>query len=204
MEAFAPNVLAFYLISAVAIILAILAVTTANLVRAALALAFGFFSLAGIFWLLGSPFVAVLQLVVNAGAIPIVTIFIVMMTQSRFSQLRNPLFAAVALLVAIPLLIAAFSFFPSPATTALTQTTPLTVEALGVELLSQRGAEVTLSSGETMTVQAGTILAFEVTAIILLVAFVGSIILARRESLILKLESGSKPAAEGKAADADA
>ncbi len=169
--------LAFYIISAIVIVFALLVVTTANLVRAALALAFCFFSIAGIFWILGSPFVAVLQLVVNAGAIPIVTIFIVMMTQSDLS--KTTLLAALwAIPVAVLLALVALKFFLSP-NTIQAKTTPLGIQQLGVELLSVRNKEIELNAESSFLVQGGSIVVFEVTAILLLVAFVGAIILAR-------------------------
>ena len=179
MEPFSPSPLAFYLIALTAVAMAVLAVTSSNLVRASLALAFCLFSLAGIFWLLGSPFMAALQLLINAGAIPITTIFMVLMTHSRFSRLRSPLSAIAGLLVALPVLIASLVFVSSRATGGA-QPTPLGLERLGVELLSQRGATHTLSTGETMIVQGGTIVAFQVAAVILLVALVGAIIIAFR------------------------
>ncbi|MBS3965711.1 MAG: NADH-quinone oxidoreductase subunit J [Truepera sp.] len=178
MEPFSPSPVAFYLIALTAVAMAVLAVTSSNLVRASLALAFCLFSLAGIFWLLGSPFMAALQLLINAGAIPITTIFMVLMTHSRFSRLRSPLSAIVGLLVALPLLGA--SFLLVSRATGAAQPTPLGLERLGVELLSQRGATHTLSTGETMVVQGGTIVAFQVAAVILLVALVGAIIIAFR------------------------
>lgn len=172
------NTLSFYIISAVVITLALLAVTTVNLVRAALALAFCFFALAGIFWILGSPFIAVLQLVVNAGAIPIITIFIVMMTHSNYSP--NTHLAILWILpVSILFCLAAMIFFLSPNTANL-QVTPLSTEQLGIELLSIRGREVKMANGDLFLVQGGSIVAFELTALVLLVAFVGAIILAKK------------------------
>jgi NADH-quinone oxidoreductase subunit J len=178
MEPFSPSPVAFYLIALTAVAMAVLAVTSSNLVRASLALACCLFSLAGIFWLLGSPFMAALQLLINAGAIPITTIFMVLMTHSRFSRLRSPLSAIAGLLVALPLLGA--SFLLVSRATGGAQPTPLGLERLGVELLSQRGATHTLSTGETIVVQGGTIVAFQVAAVILLVALVGAIIIAFR------------------------
>ncbi len=170
--------LAFYMISAVIIAFAILAVTTANLVRAALALAFCFFAVAGIFWILGSPFIAALQLVVNAGAIPIVTIFIVMMTRSGYSKTNF-----LAILWTIPIVIAltlvALNTFLS-INTINARANPLSIKELGVELLSVRGKEVSLGAGESLIVKGGSVVVFEITAILLLVSLVGSIILARK------------------------
>lgn len=189
MEAFTPSLTAFYIISGVTLGLALLAVTTPNLVRAALALAFSFFALAGIFWLLGSPFLAVLQLVINAGAIPIVTIFIVMMTHSRSSPLRNRLSVLWALLVSVPLAVIILWLLPTPLTGTGSAIVPLSVERLGVELLSARDAVRTLSTGEVLRVQGGTIVAFEVVALVLLVALVGAILLARRDDPILRKQT---------------
>ncbi len=169
--------LIFYIISAVIIAFAILVVTTANLVRSALALAFCFFAIAGIFWILGSPFLAVLQLVVNVGAIPIVTIFIVMMTRSNNSKTK---LSTVLWVMPITILLAlvALNLFLSPENIKI-QATPLSTEQLGIELLSVRGKEVTLKSGELFMVRGGSVVVFEVTAILLLVTFVGTIILAK-------------------------
>ena len=195
-------IVAFYILSALIVGLAVLAVTASNLVRAALALAFSFFSVAGIFWLLGSPFLAVLQLVINAGAIPIVTIFIVMMTQSRVSRLKSPLSAVWALLVAVPFTVGVLLFLP-PATVG-TPLVPLGVERLGVELLSERGRVVTLSDGGIVTVQGGAILAFEATALVLLVALVGAVLLARREDATVRSRSAQQDPSQRELADADA
>lgn len=180
--------IAFYILSTLVVGLALLSVLASNLVRAALALAFSFFMISGIFWILGSPFVAVLQLVVNAGAIPIVTIFIVMMTRSRYSRATVPK-ALWAIVLCVPLAIAAINFLPSTnvqklGVTQTEQITPLSIERLGIELLSIRGRTVTESSGESYQTVTGSILAFEATAIVLLVAFVGAIILAKHEPVL--------------------
>ena len=195
-------IVAFYILSALIVGLAVLAVTASNLVRAALALAFSFFSVAGVFWLLGSPFLAALQLVINAGAIPIVTIFIVMMTQSRVSRLKSPLAAVGALLVAVPFAVGVLLFLPSAVIG--TPLAPLGVERLGVELLSERGRVVTLSDGGVMTVQSGAILAFEATALVLLVALVGAVLLARREDRAVRSRSVQQDPNQRELADADA
>lgn len=183
---------AFYILSSLIIVFALISVLASNLVRAALALAFSFFMISGIFWVLGSPFVAVLQLVVNAGAIPIVTIFIVMMTRSRYSRATIPK-TMWALVLCIPLALAALNFLPNAATGSLSnsqtnQITPLSIERLGIELLSIRGRTVTqhtgANDGEAYTTIAGSILAFEATALVLLVAFIGAIILAKHEPVL--------------------
>jgi len=169
----------FYILSALIITFALAAVLFPNLVRAALALAFCFFAVAGLFWLLGSPFLAVLQLVVNVGAIPIVTIFIVMMTRSRYARAKLSTLWWSLPVAGVGLLTLRFLLGNSSASSSSHY---LTTERLGIELLSIRGREVEASSG-AFSVTTGTILAFEVTALVLLVAFVGAIILAQREDM---------------------
>ncbi len=191
-----PSLAAFYLIGTIAVGFAVVAVTSVNLVRAALALVFSFFTLAGIFWLLGSPFVAVQQLVVNAGAIPIVTIFIVMMTRSRSETGGNVIVPLSAALLAVPAGLALLWLLSGPVGQA-DSITPISTERIGAELLSQRGAELELSTGP-LSVETGSLIAFEATAVVLLVAFVGAIILARRESSLLK----APPEAQEQHADA--
>lgn len=201
MAPFEPDLIAFYALSAVVVGLALMAVTAGNLVRAVIALAFSFFAVGGVFWILGSPFLAVLQLVINAGAIPVVTIFIVMMTQGRRSVLTSRMQVAWGLLLAAPLATAIVVLGVAPGSAGWTAVTPLTVERLGYELLSVRGRESTLSTGEAIIAEAGTIVAFEVVALVLLVAFVGAIILAKREEPTLR--PGKTSELEPEVADAD-
>ncbi len=178
MDAFSPSLVAFYVLSALVVALALVAVSASNLIRAAIALAFSFFAVSGLFWLLGSPFLAVVQLVVNAGAISIVTVFIVMMTHSRRTYLRGWSAVAAALVVTLPLaaLLVAFGRDPS----ATEGPFVLGVERFGVELLSVRGRESILSSGERLVAETGAIVAFEVAALVLLGALVGAVVLARQ------------------------
>ncbi len=69
----------FYLASAVAIISTILAVTRLNAVHALLYAIVSLLSVAVIFFALGAPFVAALEVIVYAGAIMVLFIFVVMM-----------------------------------------------------------------------------------------------------------------------------
>lgn len=69
----------FYISSAVAIIATIMAITRYNPVHALLYLVVSFMSVAMIFLSLGAPFVAALEIIVYAGAIIVLFIFVVMM-----------------------------------------------------------------------------------------------------------------------------
>lgn len=70
----------FYLFAAVTVISAFFVVTTRNIVHSAFYLLFTFFGVAGLYVLLGSDFLAIVQLVIYVGGILILLIFGVMLT----------------------------------------------------------------------------------------------------------------------------
>lgn len=172
--------LAFYLVALVVVSAAIYAVSSPKLLNAALSLALSFFAVGGLYFLLGAPFLGVLQVLINAGAIPIVTVFIIMMTQSRVT-LMKPITVAYWAAAAFVLVIAAGLYTPqirgfTARGGALTDVNNASSKDIGLMLLSS-----TTTNGRP-----GTLLAFEVASVILLVAMVGAIILARREGETIK------------------
>lgn len=72
--------LIFYLFAALTLISAFFVVTNRNIVHSAFFLLFTFFGVAGIYVLLGADFVAIVQLIVYVGAILILMLFGVMLT----------------------------------------------------------------------------------------------------------------------------
>lgn len=71
----------FYLIAAIMIISTGMAVTRSNLVHAVLYLVISFFGSAVLFFLLGAPLLGALEVIIYAGAIMILFLFIVMMVK---------------------------------------------------------------------------------------------------------------------------
>jgi NADH-quinone oxidoreductase subunit J len=69
----------FYLTALIAVATSVLAISRANAVHALLYLVLSFLSVALIFFLLGAPFVAALEVVVYAGAIMVLFVFVVML-----------------------------------------------------------------------------------------------------------------------------
>ncbi len=69
----------FYVSAVIALISAVAVVTRVNAMHALLYLALMFISLASVLWTLGAPFAAVLEIVVYAGAIMVLFVFVVMM-----------------------------------------------------------------------------------------------------------------------------
>lgn len=69
----------FYLLAGVILVSTILAITRRNLVHAAIYLVLSFFGSAMLFYLFGAPLLAALEVIVYAGAIMILFVFIIMM-----------------------------------------------------------------------------------------------------------------------------
>lgn len=70
---------AFYLASAVAILATVFAITNPNPVHALLSLIVSLLAVAMIFFVLGAPFAGILEIIVYAGAILVLFVFVVMM-----------------------------------------------------------------------------------------------------------------------------
>lgn len=73
------NLIAFYIAAAVAVVTTALVITQKNAVQALLYLAISLISLAVIFYDLGAPFMAALEVIIYAGSIIVLFIFVVMM-----------------------------------------------------------------------------------------------------------------------------
>lgn len=69
----------FYITSAIAVIATIMVITNHNLIHALLYLVVSFLAVAVVFYLLGAPFVAALEVIIYAGAIVVLMIFVIMM-----------------------------------------------------------------------------------------------------------------------------
>lgn len=71
--------LTFYISAVVAVVATIMVITRYNMVHALLYLVVSFLAVAHIFFVLGAPFVAALEIIIYAGAIVVLLIFVIMM-----------------------------------------------------------------------------------------------------------------------------
>jgi NADH-quinone oxidoreductase subunit J len=69
----------FYILAAVVLFATLMAITARHAVHAIIYLATSFFALAAIFYLLGAPLVAVFEVIIYAGAIMVLFLFVIMM-----------------------------------------------------------------------------------------------------------------------------
>src|SRR5574338_575945 len=82
-------VIAFYVLSAIAIVSAFAVIAARNPVHSVLFLILTFFNAAGLFVLIGAEFLAMLLVVVYVGAVAVLFLFVVMMLDVDFAALRQ-------------------------------------------------------------------------------------------------------------------
>ena len=166
--------LTFYLFAAVAVAASLLVIAQRNPIYSVLLLIASFGALSGLYVLLDAPFVAVIQIIVYAGAIMVLFLFVVMLLnapheETEFDERVHPL------LQAGPMRFGAFL-------AAL-----LMVELVWALLRGGGEAGDFPGRGVSSVKEIGRLLfseyafAFEVTSILILVAMVGAVVLARRE-----------------------
>jgi NADH-quinone oxidoreductase subunit J len=173
-----PETLVFYVFSALAIGASALVIGQRNPMYSVLLLIASFGALAGLYIQLDAPFVAVAQIIIYAGAIMVLFLFVVMLLNApredaaeydRVHPLRHPGITRFGALLA-GLLIVQLAWALSTAT------------GLQAPVGSRAGAGAVSSVREL-----GRVLferhgfAFEATSILILVAMVGAVVLARRE-----------------------
>lgn len=160
----------FILLALVAIGTGLLVVIARNPIHSALSLVACFVQIAALFVLLGSPFLAVIQIFVYVGAIMVLFLFVIMMldvrkeAHTRFIQKGvMPTFLVLLALASELLLL-------------LTQSSRLhTVMAPQRVIVDEPTKQLSLSLFRDF------LLPFEVASVILLVALIGAVVLARSE-----------------------
>ena len=81
--------MAFYLFAFVAIASAVMVISARNPVHSVLFLILAFFNAAGLFVLMGAEFLAMILVVVYVGAVAVLFLFVVMMLDINFAELRE-------------------------------------------------------------------------------------------------------------------
>jgi NADH-quinone oxidoreductase subunit J len=164
--------LAFYTLAAFILGFGVLVITARNTVHSIMFLVVDFLFIAALYVLLGAQFLAVIQVVVYAGGIVVLYLFVVMLVNLKRPpeahqdrRRRGRLGLIVALVVLVELTAISAYKYVSPAAGL----PPVT--ALGPDNVAQVGTML----------YTDYLVPFELASILLLVAMVGAIILARRE-----------------------
>ena len=173
-----PETVTFYLLAGVAIVASALVIGQRNPMYSVLLLIASFAALAGLYIQLDAPFVAVAQIIIYAGAIMVLFLFVVMLLNApqedaaewdRSHPLRRPGVArfgaalAGVLILQLTWALMRVNELEAPVGSQTGPATVSSVRELGRVLFERHG------------------FAFEATSILILVAMVGAVVLARRE-----------------------
>jgi NADH:ubiquinone oxidoreductase subunit 6 (subunit J) len=155
----------FWIFAAIMIGSALLVVTMRDIIRCGLAMIVCFGSLAGIYLILGAPLLAAAQVIVYIGAISVLILFAIMLTQTKDAPSRL-VFQTQAVPAAIASIVIAV------------------LVALAIGATDWGGAEdrIRLATSFMSTVLFDSyVLPFEVVSVLLLAAVIGGVYLAKRE-----------------------
>src|SRR6187551_1445833 len=145
----------------------LLVVTMRDIIRCGLAMIVCFMALAGIYVLMGVPLLGAAQVIVYIGAISVLILFAIMLTQTKDAprvlvfQTQTAAAAVASILIAIVL--------------------ALSITATDWGELPERVRLATNELSRILFTDAGNLLPFEVIGVLLLAAVIGGVFLAKRE-----------------------
>jgi NADH-quinone oxidoreductase subunit J len=163
----------FYVFAAIAVLASLLVIAQRNPIYSVLLLIASFGALSGLYVLLDAPFAAAIQIVVYAGAIMVLFLFVVMLLNAphedtEFDERTHPMLR------------------PGPMRLGATLAAGLAVELVWLLMRNGPGAGFG-PSGVSSVAAIGRVLftdyafQFEVTSVLILVAMLGAVVMARRD-----------------------
>jgi len=167
--------LAFYMFAAITVASGVLVISARNPVHSVLFLILAFFNSAGLFILLGAEFLAMILVVVYVGAVAVLFMFVVMMLDINFVEMRQgflqylPIGGVIGLILLVELAVVVGGWHISP------------------ELVAAGAAPTPDAQTLTNTEALGQLLythyvyLFQAAGMVLLVAMVGAIVLTHRK-----------------------
>lgn len=165
---------AFYLFAGVAIASAVLVISARNPVHSVLFLILTFFNAAGLFVLMGAEFLAMILVVVYVGAVAVLFMFVVMMLDINFVEMRQgflqylPVGALIGLVLLLELILAVGGWTFAPEAMSLV--------ASPAPALS----EITNTHAIGQILYTKYVFLFQASGLILLLAMIGAIVLTHR------------------------
>ncbi|KEG16823.1 NADH-quinone oxidoreductase subunit J [Bartonella bacilliformis] len=173
----------FYLFSFIMLMSAIIVIAARNPVHSVLFLILAFFNAAALFLLAGAEFLGLLLLVVYVGAVAVLFLFVVMMLDVDFAELKRnafqyvPVGALVGIIIAVELIIVFFSNdFSLILGTHTTQPMPNLEHRTNTQALGD-------------ILYTDYVFYFQIAGMILLVAMIGAIVLTLRHKAGVKRQS---------------
>ncbi len=165
----------FYLFSGVCIAAAFMVIAAKNPVHSVLFLILAFFNASGLFILMGAEFLAMILIIVYVGAVLVLFLFVVMMLDVDFAELRQgflqymPIGAVIGMILLVELVLVLFTWAIGPDVQhAITTPIPPIARMLNTEALGH-------------VLYTRYVYFFQAAGVVLLVAMIGAIVLAKRE-----------------------
>ncbi len=164
------SLILFSILAVFAIASAIITIASKNPIVSALSLVFHFFMLAGLYLTLNAQFIAVIQILVYAGAIMVLVVFVIMLLNlENEEQLREKfnIRKILAIIFAFALTIQLVSVFFG--------------NKIGNEVLPAVSAEIGTAESIGLVLFTNYLFPFEAVSLLLLAAIVGAVVLAKRK-----------------------
>src|SRR5690606_15949619 len=167
--------LVFYMFAVVAVAAGVMVIAARNPVHSVLFLILAFFNAAGLFILIGAEFLALILVIVYVGAVAVLFLFVVMMLDINFVELRQgflqylPIGALIGIILLVELLFIVGAWVVAPAAPELAAAPipPLT-ETTNTHALGQ-------------VLYTDYIYLFQAAGVVLLIAMIGAIVLTLRQ-----------------------
>jgi NADH-quinone oxidoreductase subunit J len=166
------QIILFIVLASVGAISSVVMITRKNAVISAVFLVLNFFALAGLYLLLNAQFIAVVQVIVYAGAIMVLFLFVLMLLNTEtehklFADKRAIKFFAILISAFVFVQVAYLIFHGSPSRT-LTPDEAASVKAGTIQAIGQQ-------------LYTNYIIPFEVAGFLLLAATIGALVLAKKK-----------------------
>jgi NADH-quinone oxidoreductase subunit J len=172
----------FYLFSAITIASAFMVIGSRNPVHSVLFLILAFVNAAGLFLLMGAEFLAMILVVVYVGAVAVLFLFVVMMLDVDFAELRQgalqylPVGALIGLIFLVELVLVVSGWVVSP-------------DAIRVPIAASPTEVVTNTEAIGRVLYTQYSYFFQASGLILLVAMIGAIVLTLRDRVGVKRQN---------------
>jgi len=168
------HALCFWLFAAITVASGVMVIASRNPVHSVLFLILAFFNAAGLFVLMGAEFLALILVIVYVGAVAVLFLFVVMMLDINFVELRQGFlqYLPVGALVGIVLLVELILVFGAWAVA------PDVAKSIAAPLPPPSNVTNTAALGQLLYTR--YVYAFQAAGMVLLVAMVGAIVLTLR------------------------
>ena len=174
--------LLFYVFAAVAVASGVMVISARNPVHSVLFLILAFFNAAALFVLLGAEFLAMILVIVYVGAVAVLFLFVVMMLDINFVELRQgflkylPVGATIGLILFVELVLVFGAWVAGGAPAGFSAPTPPIADVSNTDALGR-------------LLYTRYVYAFQASGIVLLVAMIGAIVLTLRERTGVRRQS---------------